>query len=73
MDDNANELMRFLVGPSTVKGEGTHVMHSRTRMAIDPRIPTMPGLSTSSFHRSGRHRVHQARSAVTWSASRMEG
>ena len=24
----------------------THVMHDRSRMAIDPRIPTMPGRST---------------------------
>ena len=33
-------------------------------MTIDPRIPTMPGRSTSGFHRSGRHFQHQARIAV---------
>ena len=26
-------------------------MHGRSRIAIDPRIPTMPGRSTSGFHR----------------------
>ena len=31
--------------------------------ARDPRIPTIPRLSTSGFHRPGRHRVHQALSA----------
>ena len=25
-------------------------MHGRSRMTIDPRIPTMPGRSTSGFH-----------------------
>ena len=29
--------------------ERTHVMHSRGRMTIDPRMPTMPGRSTSTF------------------------
>ena len=32
------------------------MMHGRSRMTIDPRIPTMPGRSTSGFHRPGRHR-----------------
>ena len=44
-------------------------MHSRSLKTIDPRIPTMPGRSTSGFHRPGRFRVHQARSAVRLSAS----
>ena len=26
------------------------IMHDRSRMTIDPRIPTMPGRSTSGFH-----------------------
>ena len=30
------------------------IMHGRSRMTIDPRIPTMPGRSASSFHRLGR-------------------
>ena len=34
----------------------THAMHGRSRMITDPRTPTMPGRSTSSFHRPGRHR-----------------
>ena len=32
------------------------VVHGRSRMTIDPCIPTMPGRSPSGFHRSGRHR-----------------
>ena len=36
-------------------GGHTHVMHGRSRMTIDPRIPTMPGRSTSGFHRPDRH------------------
>ena len=38
-------------------GVCAHLMHRR-----DPRIPTrtMPGWSTSGFHRPGRHRVHQS-------------
>ena len=46
---------------------------ARSRMTIDPRIPTMPGRSTSGCHQLGRHCLHQARSAVRCSASRMEG
>ena len=30
-------------------GGGTHFMRSRSRMAIDPRIPAMPARSTSGF------------------------
>ena len=29
-------------------------MHGRSRMTIDPRIPTMLGRSTSGFHQPGR-------------------
>ena len=28
---------------------GTQFVHGRSRMAIDPRIPVMPGRSTSGF------------------------
>ena len=42
-------------------------------VGVDPRIRTMPGRSMSGFHRPGRHRVHQARSAVRCSAGRMNG
>ena len=45
-------------GPSVklVWGWGVHSisLHGRSRMIIDPRIPTMPGRSTSGFHRPGR-------------------
>ena len=53
---------------------GTHFMHSRSLMTLDPRIPTIePGRSTLDFYRPGRHRVHQARSAVRCWASGMKG
>ena len=31
------------------------IMHGSSRMTIDPRIFTMPGRSTPSFHRPGSH------------------
>ena len=54
-------------------GGYTQFVHGRSRMTIDPRIPTIPGRSTSGFHQPGRHCLHQARSAVRCSASRMKG
>ena len=48
-------------------------MHGSSRMTIDPRIPTMPGRSTSGIHRPGRHCLHQARSAFRCWASRVKG
>ena len=42
-------------------------------ITIDPRIPTVPGRSTSGFHRPGRHCWHQARSPVRRLASRTKG
>ena len=58
-----------------VQGEGCtqFVIHDRSRMAIDSCIPTIPRQRTSSFHRPGRHCLHQARSALRCSASRMKG
>ena len=47
-------------------------MHGRSRVTIDPRIPIVPGRSTSGFDRPGRHRLHQAQSTVGCSASRMK-
>ena len=46
-------------------------MHGRTRKTINPRIPSMPGRSTSGFHRPGTQCLHQARSAVGCSACRL--
>ena len=51
----------------------TQFVHGRSRMTIGPRIPTMPGRSTSGFRQPGRYSLHQAQSAVKWSASRMIG
>ena len=63
----------FWGGPDPREGGGgcTQFMHGRSRMTIDPRIPTMPRWSTSGLHPPGRHCLHQARSAVRCSASRM--
>ena len=55
------------------KGGCTQLVHGRSRMTIDPRIPALPGRSTSVFHQPGRHCLHQARSDVRCSASRMKG
>ena len=52
---------------------GTQFVHGRSQLTIDPRIPTVPGRSTSGFHQPGRHCLHQARSAVRCSASCMKG
>ena len=40
------------------------LMHGRSRMSIDRRIPTSPGRSMSGFHRPGRRCLYQALSAV---------
>ena len=54
-------------------GGCTQFVYGRSRITIDPRIPTMPGRSTSGFYQPGRQCLHQARSAVRCSASRMKG
>ena len=52
-------------------------MRSRSRMAIDPRVPTMLLRSTSGFRRPGRHRVPTKREAprgirrASWRVSRV--
>ena len=43
----------------------------RTHMTIDPRIPTMPGWSTSGFHGPGRHKC--AQSAKWWGGDEARG
>ena len=53
-------------------GGGTHLCMAVV-VTIDPRIPTMPERSTSGFHQPGRQCLHQGRSAVMCSASRMKG
>ena len=57
------------------KGGGMYsiFVHGRSCMTINPCIPTMPGRSTSGFHRPGRYCSHQARSAVRSSPSCMKG
>ena len=47
-------------------------VRGRSHMTIDPRIPTMLGRSTSGFHQPRRHGLHQARSAVRCTSSRMK-
>ena len=56
------------------KEEGvTRAVHGRSRLTIDPRIPTMPGRSTPGFHRPRKYCLHQGRSAVRSWASRIKG
>ena len=50
----------------------TQFVHRRSLMTMDPRIPPVPGRSTSGFHQPGRHCLHQARSAVRCAASCMK-
>ena len=35
------------------------MVHDRSRITIDPRLPAIPGRSTSGFHQPGRHCLHQ--------------
>ena len=65
----------FTFGREAGAGRGgcTRVVNGRSRMAVDPRIPTMPGRSMSGFHQTGRHCLHQARSTVRSWTSRMKG
>ena len=62
-----------VVGDGEWWWECNHVMHGRSRMIIDPRIPTIPGRGTSGFYRPGRHRVNQARSTVRCLVSHLQG
>ena len=48
------------------------IIHGRSPMKINSRIPTMLGRNTSGFHRQGRQGMHQARSTVRCWASRMQ-
>ena len=61
----AASLLLFCVCAQGGGGGGrTKFVHGRSRITIDPRIPTMSGRRTSGFHQPGRHCLHQARSAV---------
>ena len=47
-------------------GGGVHIPYMAVVLwDIDPRIPTMPGRSTSGY-RTGRHHVHHVRSGGGW-------
>ena len=56
-----------------IGGVGLSFMHSRSRKAMDPCIPTSRGRTVSDFHRPGRHPVQRARSAVRPWTSRAKG
>ena len=47
------------------------ITHGRSRITVDPRVPSMPGRSTSGFHRPGRQGEHQARTAVRCGIARL--
>ena len=57
------DVFRLRIYSVTVGGcaHNNGIMHGRSRMTIDPRIPTMPGRSTSGFGRIGRHCLLQSR------------
>ena len=62
------------IGPSLrEEGECTHVMIGRSRMTIDLRISTMPGVEHIGFHRRDIHCRHQARITVICWAKRTKG
>ena len=50
-----------------------NLVHNRSRMTMDPRIPTTLGRSMSGIQRPGRHSSHQAPRAVRCLASCMKG
>ena len=72
-NNNNNHTFFFMEPDTRGRGGCTQFVHGRSRMTIDPRIPSMPGRSTSGFHQPGRHWLHQARSAVRCWASRLKG
>ena len=53
----ATRLFQKLEGGMTTRGGGWGIvldrMHGRSRMTIDPSIPTTPGRSTCGFHGGG--------------------
>ena len=42
----------------------TQFVHGRSRMTIDPRIPTLPERSTPGFHHTDRHETLPTPSAM---------
>ena len=62
-------------GATVTRGGGDVLitMLGCSRMNIHPRISTMPGRSMPGFHRRGRHCLHQSRSAVGSTTSRVKG
>ena len=54
-------------------GACTLSMYSHSHLTINPRIPTLPGRSTSNFHRPGGCCMFQARSAVKFGMVGREG
>ena len=47
-----DEMIRGGIGGG---GGCTQFVHGRSRMTIDPRIPTMPGRRTSGFYQPDKH------------------
>ena len=72
---SGNDESKVRGGGGGGRGGGGRIqcLHGGSRMTINPRIPTIPGRSTSGLHQPDRHCLHQARSAVRSSASRMKG
>ena len=62
-----------MVGLKGAGGGCTHVMNACSRMTIDPRIPTMPGRSSSGFTDQTGIACTKRENAVRCSASRVKG
>lgn len=58
--------------PGGVGGGLLIIMHGRSLRIVDPRIPAMLGGDTSGFHPPGRHCLHQTRTAMRCSPSRIK-
>ena len=75
--------MMLELSTPTLKGRGGGRVQSLSCMAVvcqtvdqtvDPRIPTMPGRSSSGFHRPSRHCLHQAEGGGGgWGTARRRG
>ena len=71
-----NKILKKFVFPETPKsgrgGRCTQFVHGRSRMAIDPRTPAMPGRSALGFHQPGSHCLPTRRPLLAPSANRNE-
>ena len=63
IDFSVEDVGEGVASESRLRAEFSSFMHCRSRMTIGPHVPTLPGRSSSRFHRPGRHRVCTKRGA----------